>query len=327
MISLRNIVESGLSKSDVYQKRRSILLSNYIALILCAAIIVLGMIRWALFNDIDQALFSNYALGVTLFPLAIVFNRFRLTTLSRLYLSLLPTVFVWYTVTSPMLAMSKIESSVYDSLRIFLLAVSCIPYLILDKKQLSVFTLGILPSLISIVFFEYLLRWMGLDHAAKGFAENQYQYVQMRTVTSYLIINSCCIVFQTIIQKNDEFNQRLLAELKDKSDEIAAQNEELLQSEENLSRVNLHLEGLVEERTGKIREQNEALLKYAYANAHHVRGPVARVLGLIQISRMKTDLDFPWLFDKIENEANAIDVILKRIATDFESAPLMDKKV
>jgi signal transduction histidine kinase len=152
----------------------------------------------------------------------------------------------------------------------------------------------------------------------RGFPETQYQYVQMRTITSYLIINSCCIVFQAIIQRNDEFNQRLLSKLRDKSDEIAAQNEELMQSEENLSRVNLHLENLVEERTKKIREQNEALLKYAYANAHHVRGPVARVLGLIEISKMKTDLDFPWFFEKVENEAKTIDTILKRIANDFE---------
>jgi len=217
-----------------------------------------------------------------------------------------------------MMVMPIIETSIYDSLRIFLLAISCIPYLILDKKQLPVFILGILPSLISIVFFENLLGVMGLDHASRGNAENEYQYIQMRTIVSYLIINSCCIVFQVIIQKNDEVNQRLLAELKDKSDEIAAQNEELMQSEENLSKVNLHLENLVEERTKKIREQNEMLLKYAYSNAHHVRGPVARVLGLIQVSKMKTDLDFPWFFEKVETEAKTIDAILKRIASDFE---------
>jgi hypothetical protein len=319
MISPRTIVESGLSKTDAYQKRRSILLSNYIALILCAAIVLLGTTRFLLFQNVDRTLFINYILGAILFLLAIVFNRFHLTTLSRLYLSLLPTVFVWYVFITTILVMPKIETSVYDSLRIFLLALSCIPYLILDKKQLPVFVLGILPSLISIVFFENLLGVLGIDHNSRGIAETEYQYIQMRTIISYLIINSCCIVFQIIIQKNDEFNQRLLAELKDQSDEIAAQNEELMQSEENLSRVNLHLESLVEERAGKIREQNEMLLKYAYANAHHVRGPVARVLGLIQVSKMKTDLDFPWFFEKVEDEAKAIDAILKRIAVDFET--------
>lgn len=319
MISLRTIVESGLSKTDVYQKRRSILLSNYIALILCIAIMILGTTRSLIFHTVDQTLLANYFLGVILFSLTIVFNRLRLTTLSRLYVSLLPTAFVWYACIILMLAMPKIETSTYYSLRVFLLATSCIPYLVLDKKQLPIFILGILPSLISVVFFETILGIFGLDHASRGIAEIEYPYIQMRTIVSYLIINSCCIVFQTIIQKNDELNQHLLVELQDKSDEITAQNEELMQSEENLSKLNLHLESLVEERTRKIREQNEVLLKYAYTNAHHVRGPLARVLGLIEISRMKTDLDFPWFFEKVENEAKAIDLILKRIANDFDA--------
>src|SRR5712675_1022176 len=99
MMSLRTIVESGLSKSDVYQKRRSILLSNYIALILCTAILLLGTFRSVLFHSVDQNLFINYLLGVILFSFAIVFNRAHWTTLSRLYLSLLPTAFVWYVFT------------------------------------------------------------------------------------------------------------------------------------------------------------------------------------------------------------------------------------
>jgi hypothetical protein len=40
---------------------------------------------------------------------------------------------------------------------------------------------------------------------------------------------------------------------------------------------------------------------------------------LIQVSKMKTDLDFPWFFEKVEDEAKAIDTILKRIASDFET--------
>ena len=173
--------------------------------------------------------------------------------------------------------------------------------------------------MMSIAFVSSSTLLAGVDHASRGIPENGYQYIQLRTIISYLIISSCCIVFQVIIQKNDELNQVLLGELKEKSDEIAAQNEELKQSKENLNKVNQHLEDLVEERTGKVIEQNERILKYAYANAHHVRGSVARVLGLIQVSRLKTDLDFHWIFEKVEDETKAIDIILKRIAKDFES--------
>src|SRR5258706_15063 len=227
MISFQNIVESGLSKNDLYQKRRGILLANYIALILCTAIILLYMIRFLYFHSITLKVTVTYFTGFTLIFFTIILSRLRLTTLSRLYLCLLPIAYIWYT-----------------------------------------FLMGM-------------------------------------------------VKMQTIISRNDELNQRLLMELKEKSYEIAVQNEELRQSEENLNKINIHLETLVEERSRKILEQNEMMLKYAYTNAHHVRGSVARVLGLIQVSRLNTDLDFPWLFEKIEEETKAIDTILKRIATDF----------
>lgn len=107
-------------------------------------------------------------------------------------------------------------------------------------------------------------------------------------------------------------------ELIEKSNEIETQNEELVQSQENLSQLNNHLESMVQERTLEVKRQNEQLIKYAYSNAHHVRGPVARVLGLIQLSKMETNLDYPFLFQKIEQQANEIDEVVSRINKELE---------
>ena len=46
---------------------------------------------------------------------------------------------------------------------------------------------------------------------------------------------------------------------------------------------------MVHERTSEIKKQNERLMEYAYFNAHNLRGPVARILGLIYL----LDKDFP----------------------------------
>lgn len=105
----------------------------------------------------------------------------------------------------------------------------------------------------------------------------------------------------------------------EKSNEIETQNEELVQSQENLFQLNLHLENLVEERTREVKKQNEQLVKYAYANAHHVRGPVARVLGLIQLAKMETDLDYPFFFKKIEEQTNEIDEVVKSINRELDN--------
>ncbi len=107
-------------------------------------------------------------------------------------------------------------------------------------------------------------------------------------------------------------------ELIEKSNEIETQNEELVLSQENLYQLNAHLESLVEERTREVQKQNEQLIRYAYSNAHHVRGPVARVLGLIQLSKMETSLDYPFLFQKIEEQTKEIDEVVKGINKELE---------
>jgi PAS domain S-box-containing protein len=63
---------------------------------------------------------------------------------------------------------------------------------------------------------------------------------------------------------------------------------------------------------------NERLLRYAFSNAHQVRGPVARLLGLIQLFKLETDLSYPWFFEKVENEVHSVDAILNTIAQEFD---------
>lgn len=112
------------------------------------------------------------------------------------------------------------------------------------------------------------------------------------------------------------------SELYEKSNEIETQNEELLQSQESLSQLNNRLEAIVEERTREVKMQNEQLIKYAYANAHHVRGPVARLLGLIGLSKLETKLDYPFLFEKIEEQTIEIDSVVKQINKELEANPV-----
>jgi PAS domain S-box-containing protein len=57
---------------------------------------------------------------------------------------------------------------------------------------------------------------------------------------------------------------------------------------------------------------NETLFNYAYLNAHKVRGPLARLLGLIEISRLDAELDYKWCFEQIGIEATEVDKVLKR---------------
>lgn len=315
----RHIVRSGLLDGDAYQKRRGILLSNYISLVISGALLLLFIIRRSFFGHIPGGLNTYFlSIGLIGFLSPILLNRLGMTTLSRMLLCYAPACLIWYTYISFMQDMPVIEQAGYDSARIHLLAFSFIPYLLLDSKKPHLLILGILPTLISILFFDSILTQFGLGIHQRGTPGEETLLIGTRTFVAYAVISISCYIFQAIITYNDDLNKRILEELKNKSEEIIAQNEELVQSQERLNEINLHLEDLVLQKTANIKQQNERLLKYAHANAHHVRGPVARMLGLIQLSKLKTDLDYPWFFEKVEEETQQVDKIIRGIARELD---------
>ncbi len=135
----------------------------------------------------------------------------------------------------------------------------------------------------------------------------------------YIVISYSSLLlknrYNEMIKSLDSKNNELI----EQANEIETQNEELIQSQENLYQLNLHLESIVQVRTHEVKKQNEQLLSYAYSNAHHLRGQVARVLGLIQLAKIDTDLDYPFLFQHIEEQAIEIDEVVKSINKELES--------
>lgn len=315
----RNITRSGLLPTDAYQHRRAILLSNYISLVLCACMLLLFLLRRLVFGHIPGGMDTHSVLiGLTCAILPVILNRLQWTTLSRLLMCYTPVCFMWYVYVSDMRAMPLIEQAVYDSMRIHFLAVSFIPYLLLDIKKPWWLILGILPTLISLLFLDAILAQAGVGIHQRGVPGEQASLVGIRTFVSYCLINISCFIFQSIIRYNDELNKRILSELKLRSEEIKAQNEELVQSQERLSEINQHLEDLVLQKTASIQAQNDRILKYAYANAHHVRGPIARLLGLVQLVKVEAKPNYPWFFEKVEQETVQADEIITSIARELD---------
>ena len=87
---------------------------------------------------------------------------------------------------------------------------------------------------------------------------------------------------------------------------------------EELNAINQNLENLVNDRTEKIRLKNEQLIKYSFTNAHKVRGPLARILGLIFVSEIETDSGHRSLFEKVKKEAVDIDKIIREINSELD---------
>ena len=97
----------------------------------------------------------------------------------------------------------------------------------------------------------------------------------------------------------------LNAAINEKNEEIMTQSDELQTINEAMKRVNSDLENNVEERTREVKIQNQKLIEYAYFNAHKVRGPLARILGLVNVIKLENgNEDVKFFTDKIRRKCN-----------------------
>jgi len=62
----------------------------------------------------------------------------------------------------------------------------------------------------------------------------------------------------------------------------------------------------------------EKLYKCTHINSHKVRGPIARIMGLVEISRLDKEIDYDWFFEQIKFEVASIDRIIRRVTKELE---------
>lgn len=169
---------------------------------------------------------------------------------------------------------------------------------------------------IAVLLAVYVKEILLAENVAGSWGE--FVTVAITHFVLYFILSYCTGVLKFRYDKITLALRAANEDLSTKNNEIAAQHEELLQSHESVNELNRNLERLVLERTAKVQAQNEMLLKYTYTNAHYLRGPVARLLGLINIHKLESNPDYNFFFSKMEDQAVEIDNVVKQINSELE---------
>ncbi|HLT82277.1 MAG TPA: hypothetical protein VKZ86_14715 [Cyclobacteriaceae bacterium] len=95
---------------------------------------------------------------------------------------------------------------------------------------------------------------------------------------------------------------------------LDSQTEQLRKQQLELDSLRNNLESMVAERIREVRSKSAVLREYAFVNAHHVRAPLARVLGLIYLIELENGMARkPERLDRIKLEARRMDAIIQQI--------------
>lgn len=322
MKTFHHIVYAGLSphSNDLHEKR-SIVLVNCISLILLSVLILLLSYRVIVLDNVTWDVFLHTFLkGFFVFSIPIALNGLRLFNMAKFLVCLIPLAFIWQVYIQGMRDMQHVETSMYDGMRLYLLILSPFPYLIFKRESMWSLVISSVPLLGSLVFFEQILGWAGVNHQQKGLGGEDYPLMYIRTLLAYLAISAVCLVFQTMVSQYEESIRRMVAELKCQKEEIIAQNEALVSSQDQLNAIHQNLEFLVDQKTEAIQRQNETILKFTFANSHMVRASVARMQGLINLSRIDDAMNRPIYLEKVEEEVDLLDRVTRTITKELNAA-------
>ncbi|RAW01410.1 tetratricopeptide repeat protein [Pseudochryseolinea flava] len=100
--------------------------------------------------------------------------------------------------------------------------------------------------------------------------------------------------------------------------------ETLIKLNEDIHKMNENLEAMVQERTEKIKFQNQKLIEFTFFTAHEVRGPVARILGLIELSKLdeiQADEKIQ-ILKRLEEAGLELDEVIRQINRKMEKGQL-----
>jgi signal transduction histidine kinase len=133
------------------------------------------------------------------------------------------------------------------------------------------------------------------------------------------LVMTLILVAITLYLKNSFFSFRDSAEqnnirLLESSQTLTHQNQKLLEQQAQLNAIRSNLEEITLSKISEVHRKAETLKEYAFINAHHVRGPLARVLGLISLielenqNQQKSDT-----LNSIKKEALEMDNIISKI--------------
>ena len=74
------------------------------------------------------------------------------------------------------------------------------------------------------------------------------------------------------------------------------------------------------ERTKKLSDKNSHLINLSFQNAHLIRGPLARILGLIYLSNLEGPSSYPILIPKVQEQVKEMDEVVKQIGIEINNS-------
>ena len=234
MAFFRKIIESGTQYTSSKSEKRNIMLSNYIAIVIALAVVLLLIARFVSGRaDRETDLFLSGCGLLFLVPLFL--NNRGLIYSSRYFLSWVPPVCAMLAAVVVIKSETNVETTDFVGNRFFLLGLGCVPFLIFNAKRPRALFIALAGSVAPLIFFDTFLNFFQLGYRDMGLTDSSYEFNLVRVMISFCIIGFSFYFLKRIVENQEALNEKLVGELERKNQFIQRHaNDEVYQLNEQL---------------------------------------------------------------------------------------------
>ena len=194
-----------------------------------------------------------------------------------------------------------------------------VPYFIFLYLPFIIFTLkGALRFLILGLYsllITYLMAFPSL-FSVRSFDVNTQEEIIALSIDCFFSALLLSIFFIRLKKRFEKYRRQVVLrneELRTLKTSLIKQNEQLERQKAEVETLNNDLNNLIEQRTKQVEARNKMLAEYAFVNAHVLRGPLSRVLGLLNLMQIEQGTYSQQKVKEVQLAAKEMDLIIRKI--------------
>lgn len=335
------LIKTGLQFTTNSKEARSIILTNQISLFIFISCVFLfvtyaSLYRWNLIT-------TSLPIVAILSLLTLLWNAQGKIQLSRFWVCwLLPVAALFVSIASKK-TFPVVQDSEYYEFRFVLYASAIIPCILFSLKERRLLITALVINFLALFSFDILHNLFGVGYYQTGQMDGSYYYTNVIIFVTFATVLTGILFLKYEWENSEDENNLLIRNLEEKNNKIESQNLEILaqsdilnenqnklseayqiieKQKELLSHQNRHLEFEIIEKNKELTQSNSELIKYntelrqfSFTVSHNLRGPVASLLGLVDlIDHAQVDAATKEVLYHIKASAHQLDGIINDLS-------------
>ncbi len=209
-----------------------------------------------------------------------------------------------------------LEEFQYFQFRLLILAGSLFPFILFKLEEKKRLISGLLISFLCLVLYDPIHHLFGVGYYDVGFSAPNYYFTNYMVGATFLIITGSSFFLKYSFETYERQNEILIENLSHAKALIQQQQEQLATENISLNREVVEKNAQLSQTNEELIKHNNDLLQFSYTVSHNLRGPVASLIGLVNLfDRKELKKDHQIILQHLEISSDRLDTTIKDLGS------------